>query len=186
MILWDSLWGTFPTYTVRQARWKQARLFFVTAALLLATPAFLKSTLLLAGWRQPPAEPRYKGLPLTKWIEQLQDKDALVRQEALEALATLGSKAAPAAPAVVKALDDPIPAVRMAALNALGKLGPAAKEAVPVLTRGMKDRNMEYRLAAIRVLGTIGTAARDAVPAMAEALKRSGCSTPLDSDPQPG
>ena len=73
------------------------------------------------------------------------DAEAIVRIEALEAVATAGPDAAPLVEEVTSALDDGNTAVREAACFALAPLGASAKIAVPVLERTV--RNSDGRLA---------------------------------------
>jgi hypothetical protein len=58
-----------------------------------------------------------------------------VRTEAAEELGDLGRSAAPAVPALIRAVESGVPDLRDAAIDALGRIGPAASEAVPALQR---------------------------------------------------
>jgi len=58
-----------------------------------------------------------------------------VRQAATEALASIGSAAKAAVPALVRNLEDPQREIRSATIVALARIGMGAKEAVPALRR---------------------------------------------------
>jgi len=59
----------------------------------------------------------------------------------------MGPAAAAAVPALIEALDDPVPAVRFPVTIALKEIGPAAKAAVPRLTT-MVDEEINDEIAA--------------------------------------
>src|SRR5262249_721858 len=71
------------------------------------------------------------GKPLGQWIKALEDKNPLVREEALAVLADLGPAAKEAAPAVAGLLKDPRPFVRLHAAVALWKVTRQPDEAGP-------------------------------------------------------
>jgi len=87
------------------------------------------------------------------------------------ALAFMGPKAAGAAGALVRALDDSAPAVRRRAALALGCLG-AETEGVPAgLSKALKDKSWYVRHQAARALAILGPGAKAALPALTAALK---------------
>lgn len=102
----------------------------------------------------------------------LSDRDVRGRLRAIDVLEVMGPTAAPAAPALVKALSDPDRFVRWAAARTLGKIGPVKPAtAVPSLARLLSDTDPDVRLAAIRTLRGYGAEARDALPALLGVFK---------------
>jgi HEAT repeat protein len=93
------------------------------------------------------------------------DKDAAVRWWAAVGCTALGSKAAPAAEALRKALADPSPVVRVAAAEALCKQD-RHTEALPVLIEALKHENDWVRHSTALVLDSLGEKARPALEAM--------------------
>jgi HEAT repeat protein len=99
------------------------------------------------------------------------DHDVRNRLAAIDAIEDLGPDAAAAAPALVKALDDPDRFVRWAAARTLGKLAPAdAGPAVRGLIKLLCYPDLDVRLAAVTALAAYGPLAADAVPALAKAV----------------
>jgi len=97
----------------------------------------------------------------------LADPDVGARRAALDILESLGPASSPAAPILVKALEDPDRFVRWAATRTLGKIAPQmAETAVPGLVRLLSDADLDLRLAATTTLERYGPAAREAVPAL--------------------
>jgi len=82
-------------------------------------------------------------------------KDYQTQVSAVQALGTLGEKAAPALDALIDALKLPQPVLRWSAANALGTLGAAAKEAIPALQAATKDANPTVRGFAMTALTRI-------------------------------
>jgi len=110
------------------------------ARYLRESPMAVLTLLLAAGIAgRAPAEPAFEEKPLGHWLEALENSDAAVRLEALQAIGKLGPEAERAAPALIAALGDDDPNVRAAAATALGALGPAAKSAVPSLLEALTD-----------------------------------------------
>jgi hypothetical protein len=106
-----------------------------------------------------------------KLASGLDDLDPRARRRVMDVLESLGAAAAPAAPAVVKALADNDPFVRWAAARTLGKMSPAAADtAVPALARMMLDVDLDLRVAAARALEHYGREARTAVPDLIQVL----------------
>jgi HEAT repeat protein len=100
------------------------------------------------------------------------DPDVRARRKAIDVLETLGPAAAPAAPALVRALTDPDRFVRWAAARTLGKIGPLPRpDVVPALERLLADDDQDVRLAAAVALARYGPAARSAVSGLIEALQ---------------
>jgi HEAT repeat protein len=85
------------------------------------------------------------------------------RNAAAYEIAGMGPAAVAAVPALIAALDDPIPAVRFPVVVALMEMGPAAKAAVPRLQEMEEEEiNDEIAAAARRALKRIDP---EAVPA---------------------
>ena len=111
-------------------------------------------------WAQGAAsakEPVSDGKTLSEWVADLKDGTApQTRNAAAYELSGMGPAAAPAVPALIKALDDPEPTVRFPVLVALGEIGPAAKAAVPKLKQMMDEEiNDEIAAAAKRAIKRI-------------------------------
>jgi uncharacterized sulfatase len=102
-------------------------------------------------------------------IRLLADEDAGVRYWAAVGLQAAGRAAAPAEPALRKALADAAPSVRVAAAAALGALGEAAP-ALPVLTQELQSAQRDVALQAARALQLLGAPARPALPVMKAVL----------------
>ena len=103
---------------------------------------------------------------LTKLIKDLEDNDAEVREEAVDALADLKDKRAVIH--LSKVLEnDRDPDVRETAAEVLGDLG--GPEAIAALTQAIHDRETDVRESAVDSLGQIG--GDEAVDPLMEALK---------------
>jgi HEAT repeat protein len=99
------------------------------------------------------------------------DPDVRNRLGAVDALEDIGPAAAPAAPALVKALCDPDKFVRWSAARTLGKLAPAdAGPAVRGLTELVCFPDLDVQLAALNALTAYGPLAEEAVPTLAKAV----------------
>ncbi|NQT16578.1 MAG: sulfatase-like hydrolase/transferase [Planctomycetes bacterium] len=105
---------------------------------------------------------------LAEVVRLLDDDEPAVRYWGATGLVTLGDAAAPAAEALMKALEDPAPNVRIAAAEALSNVG-RLDEAMPVLIAGLKHPTPFIRLRAMNVLDRLGERARPAVSAMKQA-----------------
>jgi HEAT repeat protein len=123
----------------------------LAAAVLLLAPS---------AWAQGATaakEPVSDGRTLSEWVAELEGGTApQTRNAAAYEISGMGPAAAPAVPALIKALDDPEPTVRFPVLVALGEIGPAAKAAVPKLKQMMDEEiNDEIAAAAKRALKRI-------------------------------
>lgn len=88
---------------------------------------------------------------------------ASIRSMAATGLKALGTNAADAVPALLKAMHDPEAQVMWDAAGALGVVGePAVLGLIPLI----EDKGMQRRRAAIYALGEIGPASLPAVPAL--------------------
>ena len=116
-------------------------------ALTLATGAL--SAQAAADAKEPVAD----GRPLSEWVADLKAPAPQTRNAAAYEISGLGPAAAPAVPALIESLDDPVAAVRFPVTVALGEIGPAAEAAVPKLLKVMQeDINDEVAAGAKRAL----------------------------------
>ena len=105
-------------------------------------------------------EPVTDGRTLSQWVADLKASSPQTRNAAAYEIAGLGPAAAPAVPALIAALDDPVAAVRFPATVALLEIGPAAKAAVPRLKQMMDEElNDEIAASARRALKQIDPSA---------------------------
>jgi hypothetical protein len=105
-------------------------------------------------------EPVADGRPLSQWIRDLKAQSPQTRNAAAYEIAGLGPAASAAVPALIVALDDPVPAVRFPVTVALMEIGPAAKAAVPRLQQMMAEEiNDEIAASARRALKRIDPSA---------------------------
>jgi len=104
-------------------------------------------------------------LPYRLWVAAMQAtraRNALERRwQAAAALNALGPAAAPALPALARALEDPEPRVVTNAAEALGQIGPPAW---PALTRALHSTNEHTFNAAAYALSRAGPAASNVAP----------------------
>jgi HEAT repeat protein len=112
-------------------------------------------------------------------IEGLGDSDYHVRLASLDVLETFGDRAAPAIPALRKALSDSNKYVRWAAARTLGRLADRAKErkesqdVVRGLMRLLTDReDLSVRITAAYAIELYGPEAKEAVPLLARVINR--------------
>jgi len=137
--------------------------------------AYIGSLMLLCGCRAP-VQPNPTPPSLEYWIAILKAADpALPDWEhadfvfATSQLAKMGPAAAPAAPALARALQYPRRDSYMAG-QALVAIGPAAQTALPELMQALKNDRPEVRSIALYILGIIGEPAQCAVPEIASLL----------------
>ena len=95
----------------------------------------------------PGKEPESRGRPLHEWIADLKADAPVIRNAAAYEIAGMGPAAAAAVPALIQALDDPMPAVRFPVTVALSEIGPGASAAVPRL-KVMMDEELNDEIAA--------------------------------------
>jgi HEAT repeat protein len=103
-------------------------------------------------------------------LQQLKDKDPVVRERSLHLLTELGPKAEATVPAVIEALDDSNMRVRANAGEALYAIGAPA---VPAVLRALDDHRLNVRagaLAAIGILNYRGAVHQDVKPIVAKVL----------------
>ena len=95
------------------------------------------------------------------------EAEADVHATIAEALGTLGPNALPAAPALVRLLDDEHEQVRQSAASALGSLGARSPLVVPALVHALDDPAHDVRAAAVDGLAGEGPAAASAASRLA-------------------
>jgi len=98
-------------------------------------------------------------------LRLLDDRDAFVREAAVELLGELRVRPDIACPRVAAMLSDAHPVVRRRAARALGAFGAAAASQVAHLAARLADDDARVRWEAARSLGRIGPAAHDALRA---------------------
>jgi HEAT repeat protein len=113
----------------------------VVAAVLAVVPALYGQA------AAPASDPVTDGRRLSEWVAELKADAPQVRNAAAYEISGLGPAGAPAVPALIEALDDPIASVRYPVTVALGEIGPAAAEAVPRLKK-MMDEEINDEIAA--------------------------------------
>jgi HEAT repeat protein len=109
---------------------------------------------------------------LAKKLEKFDGDDVPVAREAAKALQNFGPAAAPAAPALAKALDSNDQNMCIDAANALAAIGPEALPAVEAIAKHLTDANSrrEERVALLNAAAAIGPPAKDAIPAVNKLL----------------
>lgn len=107
---------------------------------------------------------------LAGWVKHFDDADSAVRYWAAVGCVRLGKDAAPARPALEKALADRSWCVRIAAAEAVAALG-GVDRALPVLIEAMKSDEPAVARMAGNVLDFLGEQARPALDAVRQAAK---------------
>jgi HEAT repeat protein len=135
--------------------------------------------LILAGARASSGEPlKIQGRPVQDWVAALRSPLPQVRWQAALVLAQAGLDAAPAAPALLAALKDPVVPVRRAAARALAGLAEAEVPGLlPGLSAALRDPDPQVRFYVRQGLVALG---RVALPALIDALKDK--KTPIRAD----
>ncbi|MDY0170040.1 MAG: HEAT repeat domain-containing protein [Thermoguttaceae bacterium] len=105
---------------------------------------------------------------LTQLVADLSNQDK--RSQAAERLSQLGSEAAPAAVALVRASGDDSEEVREYAVAALEEMGPPRIEDIDHLTSLLGEQKSDLGYWAATLLGRLGNDAVSAVPALASAV----------------
>ena len=143
-----------------QASQEEFTMTRIIALLIVLIPAI--------AYADPPVE--FAKRPLDAWIADLDDKDTLVREEALEVLTQLGPKAKAAVPKLeplVKTGSDP--ARRRAAL-ALWKIDGRTEAAIPLFKAALKENSGIARIQTIQTLRELGVPADELAPLLIESL----------------
>lgn len=117
------------------------------------------------------AEPSVAGRPLNQWIADLEAKDTLIREEALEILPEFGSEAKPAIPRIAALYQSGSPAVRFRAAIALWRIDGRTEPAMAVLTEALKSDGRSKRLQAVELLMQLGRPAAELAPPVLELMR---------------
>jgi len=120
--------------------WRKTKWWFLGCGIVLLLALgylFLIPTtrMIILGYYR--GEPFHKGRPVSFWIAQLDSRDEGDRQKAAVVMGEMGPQAAPAVPALTKALKDPNKAICRSAALTLGQIGPAAADAGPALVEAL-------------------------------------------------
>lgn len=99
-----------------------------------------------------------------------ESSDPVTAALAAAALGMVGPDAAPAIPALTKALASKSEKLREQAAHALAGIGPAAKEAVPALADLLTSKTGQVRAIAANALGNLGEASAPATSGLIKAL----------------
>jgi hypothetical protein len=94
----------------------------------------------------------YPELYLPPLLDRLQDREAMVRARAANALGMVGLEPEKVVPALTKALDDPDEWVRNMAALGLSCYGPKAKSAMPALLKHLSNSNPDFQYFATNAL----------------------------------
>jgi HEAT repeat protein len=133
-------------------------------------------SLALAAGAEPAGGPRLAGRPLADWVRDLDDKDPLVREEAVAVLGDAGSAAKEALPRLEKMLQEDPPSLRLRAALAVWHVGGRSAPAAVALAERIRDEpSLVLRQQAIQTLQSMGAAAAPAVPTLLD----------LGDDPDP-
>lgn|GEM_PF-1649183 len=117
-------------------------------------------------WRMGPrASPATEAL-----LKLLRDKDAGVREQAINALIKIQSLTSDNVPLLIDLLKDESWVVRADAADGLSQIGPDARAAVDTLRAALTDPQGNVRWWSAIALGKIGPEAKAAVPALIHAL----------------
>ena len=110
-----------------------------------------------------PAKDGSEQKPWSRFVEELENPDAIVRKSAADQLGAVGPEAASAIKPLALLLEDSEKEVRIAAAGAIGKIGPLALAATTALVERLGDENAEVRAAAGGALEKIGHSAAPTV-----------------------
>jgi HEAT repeat protein len=126
---------------------------FLVAGLLWPVALNAHGGLAIAEQNEP--EAAYEGVPVSGWIERLNNGDSSVRCTAATALGKIGRRAEKAVPALIKALRDKNGGVQENAAWAIGRIGKPAEEGIPSLLQMLKNDDAYLRIQAAYALGRI-------------------------------
>src|SRR5262249_19066198 len=102
----------------------------------------------------------------------LSDESLPVRRHAIESLAQLKDKAAPAAAAILLAVQhDSSAEIRRLAIQALMQVRPREKDSIEAFTQALRDRDPLVARQAVQAL--VATGVEEAVPGLLRALEHS-------------
>ena len=110
---------------------------------------------------------------LAPLIENLSSDDALIREQALRALETLGTNGADALPALVDRLRDPVSEVRVVAMRCVRGIDQSPDEIVLGVSGNLSDTNYSVLTEAIGTLGSLAEHSQPAFLALLRAMDNS-------------
>jgi hypothetical protein len=113
----------------------------------------------------------YEGRPARSWLLQLEDGDAMYRQEAVQALENIGRHDPSVIPPLGEMLKDSNKLVRLGTALALRRLGADARPALPALLGALDDDDQFVRSNAIAALGCIDPQDQAILAVLAKSLK---------------
>ncbi len=93
------------------------------------------------------------------------------REHGAMIIGAFGSRAAPAVPALARALEDPVPEVRAAAAEAIGRIGPSGVGAAATLGRHIRDPSPSVRLKIVEATLNVRPPSGIALPVLTTALR---------------
>jgi HEAT repeat protein len=111
------------------------------------------------------------GRPLSQWIADLDHADPLVREEAIEVLASVGPAARAAVPKLEKLLSTSNQTVRGRAALALWRIDGHTQEAVAILKENLTSPSNWVRAQALTNLGQMGEQAVNAADVILDLLE---------------
>ena len=120
---------------------------------------------------QPPAETTFAGRPLSAWIGDLDSKDVLVREEAVEVLAQIGAAAKPAVEKLSKMYREDEKMVRARCAWALWRIAKQTDPIFAVLRDSLTDNDRIVKLQALERVSHIGAAAVELAPTLIDMWK---------------
>jgi HEAT repeat protein len=123
---------------------------------------------LLMGLPADAAEPLYAGKPLAFWLDELNSRDPLIREEAMQVLTDAGPAARAAVPRLEQLFKDERPTVRIRAGLALWRIAGQTKPAIAALSEALRDPSTSDRAQVLRDLGQLGPAAVASAPDILE------------------
>jgi len=113
---------------------------------------------------------RSENPEVLRLVEALSSDKWREREQAAEALWSMGISARSAISHLIKRLADEEWQVRKAAAIALSRMGPLPKQAIPSLIAALADEEWHVRKPAAEALAALGPTSAPAVPALIEAL----------------
>jgi RNA polymerase sigma factor (sigma-70 family) len=114
---------------------------------------------------QATSQVTFQGKPVDYWLNMFKDRDPGYRQNAIHALAAIGTEDKRVIPALIGALKDS--QVDSVAADALGSIG---RDAVPSLLELLKGKDNELRAMAAIALARMGRKGKEAIPETKDAI----------------
>jgi HEAT repeat protein len=124
----------------------------------------------LARAADPPAEPKIGNRPLSAWVADLDSRDSLICEEAIEVLSQAGIPAKIAVPKLNKLLQSDSPIIRTRAAAALWKIAGQVEPGHTLLLAALRQPNGPNRREAIQILQQMGAKANELAPALVDLL----------------